>query len=78
MQNVVASPILVRLLCKYPSQTGGMTFTCLLLTALSPHLRVTFVVTLHFCSFKKIYIRVFRAELSIEFVVASWARARSK
>ena len=29
VQNVVASPILVRLLCKYPSRVGGITFTCL-------------------------------------------------
>ena len=52
-----ASPILVRLLCKYPSRIGGIPFCCLLLT-LCPHLRVKFVVTLHFCPFK-IYISAF-------------------
>ena len=50
VQNVVASPISVRLLCKYPSRIGSITFNCLLTSC--PRLRVTlFVVTLHFCPF---------------------------
>ena len=78
VQNVVASPILVRLLCKYPSRIGGMIFTCLLLTTLCPHLRVTYLLlSCTFVPFKN-KIRVSRAELSIEFVVGLWARARTK
>ena len=52
VQNAVASPILVRLLCKYPSRIGGIPLSCQLLT-LCPHLRLKFVVTLHFCPFLK-------------------------
>ena len=72
VQNVVASPILVRLLSKYLSRIGGITFSCLLrLLTLCPHLRVLLLPCI-FVPFKK-YIRVFRAELSIESVVALWA-----
>ena len=59
-RNVLSFPILVRLLCKYLSRIGGITFSSLLLT-LCPYLRVlllpcTFVLVL-------LNIRVFRSEL---------------